>query len=220
MKISKQELIEMKACSDGLKRFMQQTNNTDEPVDVASLVNGKNTYSDLLWLAGEKLDKSRIVRFACDCALLNIELIKPYTDKYDLIVEFLKNPNAAITAYAADAAAANAAYAAYAAARAADVTYADAADARATAAAAVYAADAVRAASRAAYAAATAEATRAAARAATRAATRAAYAAAYAAEATRAAARAADVTYAYAAADACNSEKVTQLLIDMFNETE
>src|SRR5688572_295494 len=41
-----------------------------------------------------------LIRFACDCALDNIKLIKPYTDKYDLIVDFLKNPTAR-AAYAA-----------------------------------------------------------------------------------------------------------------------
>lgn len=92
MKITKKELIEMGACSNGLKRFITQTSNTDEPVEVSSLVGGENYYSDLLWLAIKKLPKERIVRFVCDCALLNIELIKPHTNNYDQIVEFLRNP--------------------------------------------------------------------------------------------------------------------------------
>ena len=95
MKITKAELIELAACRNGLNRFIAQTNNTDEPVEVSSLVGGKNTHEDLLWLAGKKLPKDRIVRFACDCALLNNKLIEPYTYKYDLIVEFLRNPTAA-----------------------------------------------------------------------------------------------------------------------------
>lgn len=89
MKISKQELIEMGACKSGLERFIEQTNDTDKAVDVADLVGGLNTYSDLLWLADKKLSHERIIRFAKDCALINIKLIKNYTDKYDLIVEFL-----------------------------------------------------------------------------------------------------------------------------------
>lgn len=109
MKITKAELIELNACQSGLNRFITQTNNTDDPVEVSTLVGGKNTISDLLWLAGKKLPKERIVRFACDCELINIEKIKPYTDKYELIVDFLNNPTSA--AYAADAAA-SAAYAA------------------------------------------------------------------------------------------------------------
>lgn len=92
MKITKKELIEMGACSDGLKRFIAQTGNTDEAVEVSSLVGGENKYSDLVWLATKKLPKERIVRFSCDCALVNIELIKPYTHEYDEIVEFLHNP--------------------------------------------------------------------------------------------------------------------------------
>lgn len=96
MKITKQQLIEMSACKAGLRRFIDQTNNTDEPIEVSSLIGGKNTVFDLLWLAGETLSKERIVRFACDCALINIELIKPHTDKYDLIVSFLKDPDACV----------------------------------------------------------------------------------------------------------------------------
>lgn len=142
----------MNACENGIERFIKQTGaNDDELYDVADLIGGENTYSDLLWLVGKKIDKNRIVRFACDCALINIELIKPYTDKYDLIVGFLKNPtdDTARDAYAAaDAArAARAAYAAYAARAARAAAYAayaaDAADAAAYAAdAAAYADDA------------------------------------------------------------------------------
>lgn len=152
MLITKQELIELNACKEGLERFIFQTSNTDAAVEVSSLVGGENTYSDLLWLAGKKLPKERIVRFACDCALINIELIKPYTDKYDVIVEFLQTPSAtavsdcaayaaAYAAYAAADADADAASAAYAAARAAYASVvvpasyaADAADAAAHAA--------------------------------------------------------------------------------------
>ncbi len=125
MKITKQELREMGACKDGLKRFIKQTGGTSEPVEVSSLVGGENTVGDLLWLAGKRLPQDRIVRFACDCALINIELIKPYTNDYDLIVDFLNNPAAA--AYTAAYAAYTAAYAAYAAADAADAAAADAA---------------------------------------------------------------------------------------------
>ena len=109
MKISKQELIELKACKEGFDRFIEQTNNTDEPVEVLSLIGGKSTPSDLLWLAGKKLPKDKIARFACDVALINIESIKAYTDKYDLIVDFLNNTHTS-TVTAADAARAADAY--------------------------------------------------------------------------------------------------------------
>lgn len=95
MKITKAELIEMGACAGGLKRFMQQTGNTDKAVDVSTLIGGLNTTSDLLWLAGKTLPKEKIVRFACDCALINIGLIRPYTKDFNLIVDFLRTPNAA-----------------------------------------------------------------------------------------------------------------------------
>ena len=135
MKISKSKLIKMNACIAGLERFIEQTNNTDKQVDVASLVGGRNTYGDFLWLASKTLTNERIVRFACDCALLNIEKIKPYTLEYDLIVDFLYHPSkAAADAYAyayaayADASAASAASAAASAYAAADCAAADAAN--------------------------------------------------------------------------------------------
>jgi len=65
MKISKQLLIEMDACQGGLDRFIEQTGNTDEPVEVLSLIGGKNISSDLTWLASETLPKEKIVRFTC-----------------------------------------------------------------------------------------------------------------------------------------------------------
>ena len=142
MKITKAELVEMGACRVGLERFIKQTNGTDEAVEVTSLIGGENTLSDLVWLAGKMLPQERIVRFACDCALINIELIKPYTSDYDIIVEFLRNPTGGglvgdAAAYAADTArnaAADAAYAADAAWNAADAADTDAAVAAAYAA--------------------------------------------------------------------------------------
>jgi hypothetical protein len=108
-----------------------------------------------------------LFKFSCACALVNIELIKPYTKDFDLILEFLKNPvkeNADAAAYAARAAhaATYAADAAHAAAYAADAAAHAAAHAAARAAACA-AADA--AADAATYAA--ADAARAAAYAAT-----------------------------------------------------
>ena len=142
MKITKQELIELDACTNGLTRFVEQTGNTDAEIEVSTLIGGVNTTSDLLWLAGKKLEKTKIVRFACDCALINIALIRPYTDQYESILSFLNNPTADSTAaYVADVTAAraaayatDAAYTAYAAAtyaraRAARAATADAADA-------------------------------------------------------------------------------------------
>ena len=119
MFITLHELIKMSACKEGVERFIAQTGANDhEPVNVLSLIGGKNTVSDLLWLAGRKLPNDKIARFACDCALLNIEKIKPHTDKYDLVVGFLQNPTPDAT-YAATRAAAEAVRATYAATRAA-----------------------------------------------------------------------------------------------------
>ena len=146
----------MDACEGGLKRFIEQTGNTDEPVEVLSLGGGKNITSDALWLAGEILPEEKVVRFACDVALINIEKVKTYTDEYDLIVDFLNNPTARAAAAAAAADAANAAaaagydtarasYAATAAVAACYATIADAADRADAAVDFAYAADATNA---------------------------------------------------------------------------
>ena len=207
MKISKAELVKLSACGDGLRRFIKQTNGSEESIEVADLVGGENTCGDLLWLAGKKLPEERIVRFACDCALINIEKIKPYTDKYDLIVGFLTNPTARTADDAAHAArtAADAAYAT-------DATYAaDAYAADANYAADAYAADA--------YAAAHAARTTAAAAYADAYAARAAVAANHAADARAAAARAVAANHAAdAAADAAayDNTKVNELLRELF----
>lgn len=42
VKITKQELKNFGACQEGFKRFIIQTNNTDEPVEVISLIGGEN----------------------------------------------------------------------------------------------------------------------------------------------------------------------------------
>jgi len=89
----------------------------------------------------EGFDSDWVLRkFARDQALINIELIKPYTDKYDLIVRFLvTGKDARAAAYAAAAAGA---YTAAFAANAAHAAFAAAYDTPAAAAAANAAADA------------------------------------------------------------------------------
>ncbi len=41
----------------------------------------------------EMLSKEKIGIFLCDCALLNVDKIKPYTDKYNEIFDWLNNPS-------------------------------------------------------------------------------------------------------------------------------
>ncbi|HBF46200.1 MAG TPA: hypothetical protein DDW91_06870 [Shewanella frigidimarina] len=95
MKISKKELIQMKASKECLGRFITQTNNTDDQVYLSSLIGGVNSAADLFWLAGEKLDKECVARFYCDRALINIEKIKPYCSDANLeaVMGYLKNPS-------------------------------------------------------------------------------------------------------------------------------
>jgi len=93
----------------------------------------------------EGFDSDWVLRkFARDQALINIELISPYTDKYELIVKFLvTGKDAAASSYAAASASA------YAANDAFDTdasTYADTTYAAAYAAYAAYATDGVTAA--------------------------------------------------------------------------
>ncbi|CAH9012254.1 conserved hypothetical protein [Vibrio phage 236O40-1] len=97
----------MGACRDGLKRFIKQTGGNSKSVDVISLIGGENTVSDLLWLAGKTLPKEKIVKFACKCALISIDLIKPYCSEPDfkLVAHFLDGSAAANTANTARTAA-------------------------------------------------------------------------------------------------------------------
>ncbi len=124
--ITKAELISMDACETDLNRFIEQTNNTDEPVLIESLFNGKNTISDLVWLAGEICNIEKIRKFARDVALINIELIKPYCSDsdYELMLNFLKTgentPTAPAHATVTASSVADAAYAVIAADCAAD----------------------------------------------------------------------------------------------------
>ena len=132
MLITKAELIALNACAGGIERFTEQTDGTAEPVEVSSLIGGKNTYGDLAWLASNKLPREKVLKFAKDVALINVELIKPYSKEsdYQIIVDFLttgENPDSANAAakaankavYAANATP-KAAFAANAAASASD----------------------------------------------------------------------------------------------------
>lgn len=94
MKITKKELLDMGACEDRLGRVLEQVEDAESVVNVSDLVGGEITYSDLLWLAGKKFTSARLVRLACDCALINIGLIKEYTENLVLVEEFLINPSA------------------------------------------------------------------------------------------------------------------------------
>lgn len=42
-------------------------------------------------LKSRNIDKDRIIKFTCDCALINIDLIKDYTDKFEDIKSFLQS---------------------------------------------------------------------------------------------------------------------------------
>ena len=93
MTITKSELIELGACYDGFERFVEQTNDTDEPVSVVSLVGGKNTLSDLLWLAEKKVPDYSLQKLSRDCALFSLELIKAHlTDElYNDVLDYITN---------------------------------------------------------------------------------------------------------------------------------
>ena len=93
MRITKQKLIDLGASQDQIELFIQKTNNTDEPVLISSLLEGDIYLMFLvIWIASKVLDTSKMVRFHCDFTLMYVHLLKHHTDKYDDIVDFLKNP--------------------------------------------------------------------------------------------------------------------------------
>lgn len=92
MKTNKQELRDLGACEPGYKRFLEQTECTDDDVDVASLVGGENSCGDILWYLGYRLSKDRLYKFMRDCAILCVDNIREEDGK-QAILEFLKSPN-------------------------------------------------------------------------------------------------------------------------------
>jgi hypothetical protein len=196
IKVSKKILIEMNACEYGVRQFMSHVKDENVELNALDLIDSDNISLDnKVWFATRVIrDKGKLVKFACNCALINIEKVRPYCNEtqYQFIIDYLKEP-------AADAAA-DAAYAAADAARAA------------RAARAAAAADAAYAAT---YAADTARAARAARAAAYAAADYAADAAAYAAYAARAA-DAADAAYAAYAAYA--AARIKEHLVELLSE--
>ncbi|MFT6347084.1 MAG: hypothetical protein ACJAYB_000065 [Psychromonas sp.] len=66
--ITKKQLVDLGADKGLISRFIEQTGNTDQAVNVLSLICGKNTTADLLWFAGKTLPKIKIVQFAVECA--------------------------------------------------------------------------------------------------------------------------------------------------------
>ncbi len=99
--ISKAELISMGAHERTLSRFIEQAGDTDDSVLISSLINGKNTISDLMWLSRKICTIEKIRKFARDIALINVELVKPYfsDSDYELILNYLKTgENASLVA--------------------------------------------------------------------------------------------------------------------------
>ena len=97
IKITIQQLIQLGTDDAVLNAFIEQTNDTDKPVDLASLVGGKIPIEDLAWLScvlcTSPEQRVKMIRCVKDCALINIELIKPFVTKrdYNSIVKFLGN---------------------------------------------------------------------------------------------------------------------------------
>jgi len=68
--ITKQQLIDWRACDEGLQKFIKQTNNTDDPVSIVSLIGGENKIDDIGWLARELGLTNQLRWFALKCARL------------------------------------------------------------------------------------------------------------------------------------------------------
>ena len=90
MKISYNKLLELKACNSGLERYLKQVDYSNDEFEVTSLIDNANI-DDCVWLMSKILPHEKIVKFVCDCALINVELLKPCTCHYDLIEDFLEN---------------------------------------------------------------------------------------------------------------------------------
>jgi len=89
--ITKSQLSCLPNSGDVTKRFIEQTNNADEPVEIISLYGGKNTIGDLCWLAYAVCEPKKIDKFIKDLALVNVASIKDYCNgnDYDTVIKFL-----------------------------------------------------------------------------------------------------------------------------------
>ena len=116
MIITKDELIELEACEEGLETFVEANGESATIVEALD----SNGVEDIFWYL-ERVDltekqEADLRGFAKSEALLNIELIKPYcsdTD-YELILDYLKSDSLGLSKAAA---AESAAWSARAAAR-------------------------------------------------------------------------------------------------------
>lgn len=108
MKISKSELISLTCDQNIINSFIHETNNTDQPVEIVSLLDSSIKTSSLVWIVCKKLidiDALKIVKMSCDFALINVSLFdsniindvlisKGYDNVYTnkQIIDFLQNP--------------------------------------------------------------------------------------------------------------------------------
>lgn len=79
--ITKQRLIDIETPLDGLSRFIKQTNDTNEEVNIIDLIGGENTTDDLFWLAGKLGLIGKFPFFAVGCADLVSHLDESGTAK-------------------------------------------------------------------------------------------------------------------------------------------
>jgi hypothetical protein len=102
IKITLETIRKQHPCKAGWKKV--KAANNDQPFAVSSILDS-NDLDDTLWVLRCLPEYDQLWRkFACWCALDNIELIEPYTDKYDQIVNYLIDPNGADVADAVDVA--------------------------------------------------------------------------------------------------------------------
>lgn len=92
MKITRIELLDMGACINGVRRFARQTDYSDAPIEVASLVGGDNLNSDFIWFLNKMYGSEIIVKLACEITLLAVDLVKSQIGDYELVLNWLNDP--------------------------------------------------------------------------------------------------------------------------------
>ncbi len=93
MRISKKQLkswsVESIQCSL-LDRFIDQTNDTEEAVEISSLIGGKNTIGDLMWIAANLNMSNQLTYFILDIARLFDHLSPAVKACNDATAQYLK----------------------------------------------------------------------------------------------------------------------------------
>lgn len=93
MQVNYMELLRHRACRDGVRRYVKQTNRYHGNVDALTLIDGYNTRGDLIWLLDVKLSASVMRVLAAKACIELLPYLRgefPHELDYQLVCEALE----------------------------------------------------------------------------------------------------------------------------------